>query len=130
MTLNDVSFLISALAMLVVAVCALGAALTHRRVTARRIALTLTGFACFYAAILAASGLARPRRLYPPGHQRCFDDWCVTVENASPADSSVLTCAPVPGKTVWIAAAEVSSVAKRVRQRARDAHVEMEDGAG
>jgi len=85
----------------------------------------------FYAAALILVALALPRRIYAPGERRCFDDWCVTAVEAEIADGSIsVPCQADPGGRNWVAAIEVSSVARRVRQRAPDARAELEDQRG
>jgi hypothetical protein len=80
---------------------------------------------------LIAVSLARPRRFYDAGERRCLDDWCFRTLGATVADSATdLNCHAGQGSRTWLAVAEVSSVAKRIRQRARDARVELEDRQG
>jgi hypothetical protein len=88
-------------------------------------------FVAAYATTLLLVALLLPRRFYAPGERRCFDDWCVAAMEAKIADGS--TAAPCPGGGSgrnWIATIQVSSVAKRIRQRARDARAELEDAQG
>ena len=88
-------------------------------------------FLALYAAILISVSLSLPRRFYRPGERRCFDDWCVTAEYAQPAGGAIQARCPAdPGGRTWVASIEVSSVARRVRQRAPDARVEIEDRQG
>jgi len=78
--------------------------------------LTFAGiYLCGYATALIAVSLLTPRRFLAPGERRCFDDWCVAATGAQRQGN------------VWIATLDVSSDAKRVRQRALDANAELED---
>jgi hypothetical protein len=88
-------------------------------------------FLACYAATLICVALALPRRFYAPGERRCFDDWCVTALDAKVADGSmVVPCLADRGSRNWVAAIEVSSDARRIRQRAPDARAELEDRQG
>jgi hypothetical protein len=70
-----------------------------------------------YLAIVAGVSLATPRKVVAIGEERCFDDWCITVERVS-ADRPISV------------ALRVSSQAKRVRQSAPDTSVYLEDATG
>jgi len=95
----------------------------------RGAALVLGGYGGGYLAVLVAVSLVMPRRSFAPGERECFDDWCVAGVAVRPAAAEA-PCAAEPGRRVWIATVEVSSDAKRVRQRARDARAVLEDRAG
>jgi hypothetical protein len=88
------------------------------RRTARFAGLYLAG----YATILIAAALLMPRRFLGPGERHCFDDWCVAAVTAEPSKTSA--------GSNWIVTLEVSSDAKRVRQRALDATAQLEDTSG
>ena len=96
--------------------------LRRRWEKAGRLIRSLGLFLAAYAVILILVSLVRPRRFYAPGERRCFDDWCVTALDARPVDGRE--------DCNWVAAAEVSSDARRIRQRALDAHAELEDRHG
>jgi hypothetical protein len=128
MTLFDLLFLASVLFVAALCACIAVSALRGRRETTRRLGRVLGGFVALYAVTLVSVALALPRRIYAPGERRCFDDWCVAAVEAKIAAGAV--CEADGGGRTWIAAIEVSSDAKRVRQRARDARAELEDGQG
>ena len=69
-----------------------------------------------------------PRRFYSPGERECFDDWCVAAISAGAGEARM--CRGDGRGVVWVARLRVSSEAKRVRQRARDAAAVMEDRQG
>ena len=92
-----------------------------------RTARLLAGYVGGYAVVLLGVALSMPRRTLPQGVRECFDDWCVAGLDAVPAELAVPGC---DGGNVWIGTLEVSSDAKRVRQRAADAAATMEDQAG
>jgi hypothetical protein len=131
MTLSDLFFLASLLLVLTLCVRIAVSALRRRREITIRLSRLLGWFVAFYAMTLICVALALPRRFYAPGERRCFDDWCVAAIAAKVADVSTgVPCPADPGSRNWIATIHVSSDAKRVRQRARDARVELEDQQG
>jgi hypothetical protein len=131
MTLADLFFLASVLFVVVLCGCIAASALRRRWETASRLSRFLGLFVAFYAVTLICVALALPRRFYAPGERRCFDDWCVAALDARVADGSVAApCRADRDSRIWIATREVSSDAKRVRQRAPDARAEVEDRQG
>lgn len=131
MTLSDLLFLASLLFVLVCLLAILLAAFLLRWPVVRRWSKLLAAFVAVYVPALLFTGLLMPRRIYAPGERRCWDDWCATAVRVAPATPSTpLPCIAAPGTRLWVAEIEVSSVAKRVRQRARDAAAELEDEQG
>ena len=96
------------------------------RGTARVLGLYVAG----YAVVLVSVALAMPRQSLAAGERECFDDWCVAGVAAAPAGAEEPACAAPAGQRLWLATLEVSSDAKRVRQRASDAHALLEDDGG
>jgi hypothetical protein len=131
MTLSDLFFLASVLLVVTLCIRIAVSALRRRPETAIRLGRLLGWFVVFYAVILISVALVLPRRLYAPGERRCFDDWCVAAIEAKPADGSAgAPCPADRGARNWIATIEVSSDTKRIRQRAPDERVELEDRQG
>ncbi len=131
MRLSDLFFLASVLMVLILITCIAVAAAQGRKDKARRLARSLGLFVAGYALVLIAVALILPRRFHAPGERRCYDDWCVAAVSARVAESSTnQPCQAAPESRNWVAVVEVSSDAKRVRQRARDARVELEDREG
>jgi hypothetical protein len=128
MTIADLFFLVSVLFVFGMTAGIAGSALRRRWKAAGRLCLFLGLFVALYAAVGVCVALARPRRFYAPGERRCFDDWCVAAVGIEPAFDS--PCGADLGGRTWIATIEVSSVARRVHQRARDAGAELEDDRG
>ena len=114
-TLCDLWFLASVLFELALLLLTAVRAMRRQWDSVRRSARLAGGYLAVYAIVLIAVSLVMPRRFLAPGERRCFDDWCVTALAAERNGHQ------------WLAALEISSVAKRVHQRARDAEVEMED---
>ncbi|HEY3742502.1 MAG TPA: hypothetical protein VGL53_21785 [Bryobacteraceae bacterium] len=96
-------------------------------VRCRATAQWLAIYVAAYVAALVIGGIAVPRREIGQGERKCFDDWCVAATGVEHKATSEMC----PGAaSVWVAAVHVTSVARRVRQRAADASVEMEDDFG
>jgi len=131
MTLFDLLFLASILFVLVCLIAIAISALRSRFDRLRRWAKLLGVYLAAHALALILTSLLLPRRIYSPGERRCWDDWCTTARAASIASNSAMPpCLSTPGTHMWIAKIEVSSVAKRVSQRAPDARAELEDLQG
>jgi hypothetical protein len=131
MTLLDLFFLVSVLFVFSMAVGIAVSAIRGRWKTVGRLSRFLGLFVALYAAVGMCVALARPRRFYAPGERRCFDDWCVAAVGIEPTiDSAESPCGSDHGGRSWVAIIEVSSVALRVHQRARDASAELEDENG
>jgi hypothetical protein len=75
------------------------------------------GAAVYMTALISVS-FAQPRRVLSPGEPRCFDDWCITVENATRSGAR------------YDVALRIYSRARRVNQRALDAAVFLTDDRG
>jgi hypothetical protein len=119
MTILDLVFLLSALLVLLSAGSMTVYALRRKWASAKRLALGLAVFLGCYAIGLVGVSLASPRRTYQPGERRCYDEWCVAVAGIRGG-----------GSGVWVADVEVSSQARRIRQRAPDARAQLEDETG
>jgi hypothetical protein len=128
MTLFDLFFLISVLFALVMAVRIAVFAIRGHWQAAGRSSRFLGLFVALYATVLISVSLLRPRSFYVPSERRCFDDWCAAALSVNTAADA--PCGPSEGARDWIALVEVSSVARGIRQRASDAHAELEDQQG
>ena len=129
MTIFDLLFILSVLFVVILLVRIAISALRRRWSSTLRLGRLLGGFLALYFVALVGFALALPRKIYAPGERRCFDDWCAIAVEAKPADAAG-ACPADPGSSEWIAAIEVSSLARGIRQRARDAHAELEDRQG
>jgi len=131
MKLTDLSFLASVLFVFILLIRIAIAVLCRHWASTIRLARLLGIFLAAYAIVLLVVSFAMPRRTFASGERECFDDWCVSALNMTPAEVSPQPpCPPTPGSDTWIASAEVFSDAKRVRQRARLVRVELEDQFG
>jgi hypothetical protein len=79
---------------------------------------------CFaiYMAVVFAVALAKPQSILRVGDIRCFDDWCIAITGASHA--------AVPEGIKYDVAIQISSRARRVRQRAKGVAVYLTDDRG
>jgi len=131
MTLFDFLFLAS---ILLFVICVLLILISAARARFDRVgwwSRLLVSYFAAYALLLLITSLFSPRRVYAPGERRCWDDWCATAVRAVPAEASAIpVCPATPNSRVWLAEIEVSSPAKRVRQRALDARAAIEDQHG
>ncbi len=130
MTIGDLFFLASVLFIISLCTGITISVFRRRRETTRRLGRLLCWFIALYVVALISVALALPRRFYPPGARRCFDDWCVSAIDAKAADSSMDACRSHGAGRTWIASVQISSDAKRIRQRAADANAELEDQQG
>lgn len=130
MTLSDLFFLASVFLVLILSARIAVSAVRGRFDKARRWTFILACFVACYAVALVSAALLAARRFYAPGERRCYDDWCVTALSATVADISGVPCQSDQGSRTWVAVVEVSSVARGIRQRARDARAELEDRQG
>ena len=78
--------------------------------------------AAVYFTLLLAVSFAQPQHVLHVGDLRCWDDWCLTVENVRQS--------PENGRARYDVALRISSHALRVSQRALDAKVYLVDHQG
>jgi hypothetical protein len=128
LTLFDLLFLASVLFVVAMLLRIAVSAFRGRWTAASRSGRFLGLFLAIYAAVLVCVALVLPRRYYASGERRCFDDWCAATLDATATTTA--PCGPDDGGRNWIASIEVTSVARRIRQRAPDAHAELEDAQG
>jgi hypothetical protein len=123
---SDLLFVGSVVFVLVLVVRIAVHAVRGRRDRMIRGVRTLVCYGAGYVAVLLAVALSMPRRAYSQGERECFDDWCAAGIGIAPG-AAIDGC---DGANVWIGTLEVSSDAKRIRQRAADAVALLEDGSG
>jgi hypothetical protein len=115
MTSFDLLFLAAFLASLIVLLAAAYASLRGRMPLAFSILRVWLACAAVYLGASVAVAFFRPQRIFAVGEPWCFDDWCLTVENAKRAG------------TLYDVALQISSRAKRVSQRAQGAWFYLRD---
>ncbi len=97
----------------------------------RRILLGLGILLGSYAAVLVTVSLVSPQQVLGPHQVRCFDDWCLSVQQVARrhAVGRWPHIAMARGQ-FYLVTVEVSSQAQRVSQRAVDAQVYLADATG
>jgi hypothetical protein len=102
-------------------------ALRGRFRAARTTLIRLLACVAAYMLVLIGVSLAEPRKEIPIGEARCFDDWCITVEQA--ARQKAIGAANAAG-TFYVITLRVSSRAKGSPQRETDIDVYLIDDRG
>jgi hypothetical protein len=111
-------FLVTVVALLSAAVLALRGQGSRALILLRNCCI----FVAAYLGIVIAASVFWPRRVLHMGEPRCFDDWCITVENANRQHV---------GKGVaYVVTLRVSSTARRVTQREKNLVVYLADSLG
>src|SRR3954451_9020529 len=82
MTLFDLLFLILMVSVIAAAIRILYLSIRRRFRPARKTSVRLLLFVAAYMLVLVGFSLAEPQRQIAMGVPQCFDDWCITVENA------------------------------------------------
>ena len=98
---------------------------------ARHVALALFSCVVLYAAVLVSVSLFSPERVLTMHQDRCFDDWCLSVERVvqQPTVGVAPTVVRAHG-AFYLVTVRVSSQAKATSQRALDAQVSLLDARG
>jgi hypothetical protein len=127
MSLFDLIFLISMVTVLVAAVRAVYLAIRGRLGPARKTVTRLLLFAAVYLLVLVGFSLAEPEIRIPVGGPQCFDEWCITVEQASRQKAIGPTRA---NGVFYVTTLQVSSRAQGRPQRENDVRVYLSDDHG
>ncbi|HXM40259.1 MAG TPA: hypothetical protein VN924_03355 [Bryobacteraceae bacterium] len=122
MTIFDLLFIAIFLATVVTLLSAAFLALRGRGARALAILRRLGICAAAYLGIVAIASVFWPRTVLLVGEPQCFDDWCITVENASRR--------PAGGSIAYTVALRLSSSARRISQRENNVAVYMTDNRG
>jgi len=122
MTIFDLFFILIFFASVAMLAVVIVTALRGRgRQAVRRLA-ALGVCLALYLGVIALVSLASPPRVLALGQDRCFDDWCVAVENAARA--------PSPTRTELTVTLRMSNRARRAPQRENGVAVAVLDEAG
>lgn len=127
MSLFDLLFPASFAAVVIAAGRIAYLSLRRRFRAAGKTLLRLLIFVSAYMLVLVGFSLAEPRKDVPVGMPRCFDDWCITVEQAAPLAAIGTTQAD---GTFYVVTLRVSSRARGRRQREPDVDVYLIDDLG
>lgn len=122
MTIFDLLFIAVFFASLAALFTAAVSAIRGRGARALRILRVYAICAAVYLGIVALTSALLPRRILKVGDPRCFDDWCIAVENVirTPADAAVS----------YKVTLRVSSRARRVSQREHGVVAYVTDNRG
>ncbi|HEX7678577.1 MAG TPA: hypothetical protein VF713_10670, partial [Thermoanaerobaculia bacterium] len=127
MTLFDLLFLLCFAAAAITIGRIAYLALRGRFRTARTTLIRLLACVAAYLLVLIGFSLVEPRKEIPIGQARCFDDWCITVEQA--VRQKAIGAANAAG-TFYVVTLRVSSRAKGSPQRETDIDVYLIDDLG
>lgn len=98
---------------------------------AKRILLALASFLVVYAAVLVSVSLLSPQQVLTMHQDRCFDDWCLSVEQVMQQPAIGSSPQRVRARGVFeLVTVRVSSRARSISQRALDAQVYLLDASG
>ena len=122
MSVFDLLFIAVFLATITTLIAAAVAAVRGRRAKAASILRGLGAAIGAYFAIVIVVSLASPRREFRVGEARCYDDWCIAVENVKQTPSA----AGIAYRVTF----RVSSRARRVSQHEYGLDVYLTDNAG
>jgi hypothetical protein len=97
---------------------------------ARRVSLALGSFLVLYAVVLLSVSLLSPQHTLAMHQDRCFDDWCLSVERVIRQPSVDASPMIVAARSEFsLVTVRVSSRAKAITQRALDAQVFLLDAS-
>lgn len=127
----DLLFLFVVLATAALLAAVIGAWAAGRpRLAGRLLALGAAGLILYLGAIAVVS-LASPQRVLAVGENRCFDDWCVAVEDVMATDVLGQGESSVQADGVfYVVTLRISNHARGRVQRAASAAVHLLDGQG
>ena len=130
MSLGDLIFLFCVAAG---AAAVLGAAVQFLRGSHRAARRQLAGVGvcvALYATILIATSVLAPQTVIPPGAQRCWDDWCLTVERAERTEVIPPGIAADADHDLLVLTLRIASRARRVPQRESGVRLFILDASG
>jgi hypothetical protein len=119
LTLFDLLLIFSVLATAATLLILLYQAIRRHWAAAGPILAWLGAYWGVYMAVLVTVSLIAPQRVIPARDDRCFDDWCMSVDHVE-----------VSGGVHYAVTLRISSRALRVSQRELDARVQLLDGQG
>jgi hypothetical protein len=122
MGLFDLLFIVVFLATAATLLRAAFLAVAGHRASALALLSVLGISAGAYLSVIILASVFLPRTVMQMGDPRCFDDWCITVENA--------TRRPVGGRIAYLVTLRLSSTARRVSQREKSVAVYLTDDGG
>ena len=122
MSLFDLLFIVLFLAAVVTLLIAASFAIRGRGARAIALLRRLCICAGVYFGIIAVTSIFLPRTVLHVGDPRCFDDWCIAVDNASRQLAG--------DHAAYTVTLRLFSTARRVSQREKDVAVYLVDDRG
>ena len=122
MTIFDLLFIVIVFASAAMLAVVIAAALRGRGSQAVRLLAALGVSLALYLGVIALVALASPPRVMALGQDRCFDDWCVAVEDSARSES--------PKGAELTVTLRLSSRARRAPQRENGIAVAVLDEEG
>ena len=93
-------------------------------IRAKRVLLALGSFLALYTAILLSVSLLSPQHVFTMHQDRCFDDWCLSVERVVQQPTIGTSPAVVAAHgAFYIVTLRISSHARAITQRALDVQI-------
>lgn len=122
MTIFDLLFIVVVLGSVATLVVVVASALRGRLRQAIKLLAMYGVCLAFYLGTIVVVSLASPQRVLALGQNRCFDDWCIAVDDIARSES--------PPRARYTVTLRVSSRARRVAQRENGVVVYMIDEKG
>lgn len=128
MTIFDLVLLLAVLGCVLALLSLFYFLLRSRWTLARRASLALGSFLVLYAVVLLSVSLLSPQHMLAMHQDRCFDDWCLSVDRVvqQPTVGAPPKIVTARGE-FYLVTVRVSSRAKAITQRALDAQVYLLD---
>jgi len=123
----DLLFLVLMAVVIITAGRTLYLLIRRRFLSAGKAVSRLLLFIAVYMLVLLGFSIVEPQKQVPVGIPQCFDDWCITIQQATRQD--VIGATRASG-TFWIVTVSVSSRAKGRPQREADVRVYLTDDRG
>ena len=130
MSLFDLIFIGSFLAAVGTALAAIVQLLRGRRASAARISGSLAVAIALYLAVVVGVSLSTPQRVLPQGERRCWDEWCLAVEEATRADSLAPGAVAGRDESLIMLAVRISSRSRGRPQREGGVRLFLLDSLG
>jgi hypothetical protein len=129
MQLFDLVFIVCFVCVVFYGLCIIWLLVRWRRKAVVRHLKRLGCFVAVYLAAVIAVSLLSPQRVFHVGDTRCFDDWCIGVQDAKASELIGTNVHPVRGRFLFVTL-RVSSRARRVRQSEPNTRVYLLDAHG
>ena len=122
MTIFDLFFIVIVLASVATLAAVVASALRGRSRQAVKLSAILGVCLTLYLGVVVVVSLASPPRVLALGEDRCFDDWCIAIDDADRSEA--------PSRVEYTVTLRVSNRARRVSQRENGVVVYMMDERG